>query len=222
MKLLIDCKNGICADMLLGALMQILDDRGKVFVNRQSELLHLEHEHEHEHEHHHRSYQDICRMIKESELAEGVKTRVLEIYEVIARAEAKVHGESLETVHFHEVGRAKAIEHIVGIAAAVDAMGSDVEIFCSEIHDGHGFIQCSHGTIPVPVPAVQAMKQQCDYEFVEDDVDTEMVTPSGLGILIGLGAECRPQVSGACIKTGFAVGTRDIGRPGGLKVSMIK
>lgn len=65
------------------------------------------------------------------------------------------------------------------------------------------------------------MKKQCDYKFVQDDVETEMVTPSGLGTLIGIGAICVEKIpQGIEEARGHAKGTRDIGRMEGLKISI--
>lgn len=164
----------------------------------------------------HRSYVGIKKFIENAPLEENIKKTVLNIYKAIGKAEAKVHGESLETVHFHEVGRNEAIENIIGIASALLELNVR-EIYCSDIHDGYGKIQCSHGIIPVPVPAVEAMKEQCDYNFVKDNIETEMVTPSGLGILIGIGAVKGEPFEG---RTGVGKGSRNIGRDG-LKITIV-
>ena len=188
---------------------------------------HHDHDHEHGHHHHHdhqRSFRQIEAMINEADIDSAVKEKAVAIYKAIALAEAEVHGADLETVHFHEVGRDRAIMNIVGTAAAVSMLQAE-EIYVSPLHDGQGTIICSHGEIPVPVPAVAAMKKQCDYEFVTEDIDMEMVTPSGLGTLIGLGAvrcdAASAEELGTVVRTGEGVGTRDTGR-GGLVISLIE
>lgn len=211
MKIYIDCTNGISTDMVLKALIDLGADEDLI-SGQTAALGELPH---------HRSYLDIKKMFEESGLAAGVKEKVLAVYRAIADAEAEVHGESLATVHFHEVGRDEAIRNIVSVAAALNSLNAE-RIYCSALHDGHGTIQCSHGTIPVPVPAVQAMKQQCDYVFVKDDIDTEMVTPGGLAVLIGIGAEKADQLNEErIIRTGIGRGTRDTGRDG-LRIHEIK
>lgn len=216
-KLYFDCGSGISGDMVLKALMELGADISE------AEKLQLPEEghHRHEHSHSHRGYQEIRDLIRSSAMSEQTKETALSIYRVIARAEAKVHDSDIERVHFHEVGRDQAIRNITGIAAALKDLEIQ-EIYCSPLHDGKGFIQCSHGTIPVPVPAVMAMREECDYRFVTDEVETEMVTPSGLGILMGIGAECVEKLpSGRVIKTAVAKGGRDTGKEG-LKVSLIE
>lgn len=245
--LYVDCTCGISGDMALKALMELTGVE-KAVQHEMEKILcehhhHHEHEHhdynhkhdddhnhvhdnhdEHTHHHHHhlRTYRDVQGIINNSDLKTIEKKRALDIYAVIAKAEAQVHEATIEEVAFHEVGRAEAIKNIAGIGICMDMLGVK-EVYCSPVHDGKGFIECSHGRIPVPVPAVMAMRQDCDYIFVTDDVETEMVTPSGLGVLIGIGASCVEQMpQGNLLKTVEVKGTRDIGKDGGLKVSLIE
>ncbi|MCF0144808.1 MAG: DUF111 family protein, partial [Firmicutes bacterium] len=141
-----------------------------------------------------------------------------------------------ETVHFHEVGRDQAINNAIGIGAAIDALKID-EIVTSAICDGSGFVDCAHGRIPVPVPAVRAMMDLCGKEYPGfefrtcEDVDTEMVTPSGLASVIGMGAkpaQASPgsddgmmMIQGQVKAMAEAQGTRDTGRSG-LKMYVIE
>lgn len=221
--LYIDCTNGISSDMLFLALKDLGAE-----ANVESRIAGMAtspgvHSHgEDAAAHAHTSYQDILHIIEQSDVSARVRETVRSVYGVIARAEAEVHGESLATVHFHEVGRREAVVNIFSVAEALEELAVET-ILCSPVHDGHGTILCSHGEIPVPVPAVAAMMKTCDYRFVTDDVPTEMVTPSGLGALLGIGARCVETppawVSDAAehVRMGRGVGTRDIGRDG-LKV----
>lgn len=233
MILYFDCTSGVSSDMVLKALIRL---GGNTEASEGLEISHGHKEgsgHEHEagehgthhhkdqHHHSHRSHKDIQKIIERSHMPQAVKERMRSIYQVIAEAEAKVHGADVENVHFHEVGREEAIRNIAGIAAAVESL--DVEaIYCSEIHDGKGFIECSHGKIPVPVPAVMAMRENCDYVFVTEDIETELVTPSGLGILMGLGVKHAERApAGKVEKTAIAKGGRDTGKEG-LRASLIE
>lgn len=246
--LYIDCTNGVSGDMVLMALTELGADEAEIektvmkidmgscccdhdheHGHGHDHEHHHDHDHEHGHDHHHhhdhqRSFRQIEAMINEADIDNAVKEKAVAIYKAIALAEAEVHGADLETVHFHEVGRDRAIMNVVGTAAAVSMLEAE-EIYVSPLHDGQGTIICSHGEIPVPVPAVAAMKKQCDYEFVTEDIDMEMVTPSGLGTLIGLGAvrcdAASAEELGTVVRTGEGVGTRDTGR-GGLVISLIE
>ena len=186
--------------------------------------------------HHHSSmssYQFIKGVIRHLPLPLKVRDIAEKIYKTIALAEAEVHGATLETVHFHEVGRPQAIYNAITVAMQVAEIGAD-RIVCSDVYDGHGTIECSHGVIPVPVPAVRAMMKNCNFNFVTADVETEMVTPSGLGMLIGIGAkpdckseggcsgkfECVGRPAGSIIAKGTGYGGRDTGR-GGMEIYLI-
>lgn len=159
------------------------------------------------------SYQFIKNVIRHLPVPLSVRDTAEKMYKTIALAEAEVHGADLETVHFHEVGRPRTIYNVITIAMQVNAIKPD-KIVCSAVHDGCGTIECSHGIISVPVPAVKAMMKKSDFIFVTDDVETEMVTPSGLGVLIGMGASPGTKPNGSIIAKGLGYGGRDTGRSG--------
>lgn len=215
MKLHFDCTGGISSDMILNALTRMGGD------GVWAEHVELPENDGNDDAHSHRSYSEVKNIIDVSPIPDKVKEIAHAIYAVIAEAEAKVHETTVEDVHFHEVGRDRAVRNIVGIAGAVNSLFIE-EIYCSEIHDGKGTIMCSHGEIPVPVPAVRAMMEKCDYVFVTDeDVDTEMVTPSGLAVLMGIGAKYASEMpEGVVVQQVVAKGGRDTGKDG-LKVSLI-
>jgi hypothetical protein len=186
---------------------------------------HHDHSHDHHaHSHAHgRSYHDVKHIIGGSNFTEGAKNTALNIYAAIAKAEAEVHGATLETVHFHEVGRDEAIGNALGIGMALEAIAPD-KVVVSDIYDGRGTIVCSHGEIPVPVPAVAAMMKETDYIYKTAPVDTEMVTPSGLASIIGMEAIKADGIDlpqGRVLDQTEAKGSRDTGRPG-LRVYLIE
>ena len=219
-KLYFDCSNGISGDMVLNGLVALGVPSEEIAEALKGVIpcggCCCGHDHD---AHSHRSYIEIKEMILNSGLSDNAKQTACSIYQTIAEAEAEVHGTLLEETHFHEVGRDEAILNIMGVAFCLDRLQIK-EIYCGVICDGHGFIQCSHGEIPVPVPAVMAMRKNCDYRFERVDVATELVTPSGLGTLIGIGAqyvEAMPETE-ACVMV-EAKGKRNTGR-GGLKIYM--
>lgn len=199
--LYIDCTSGVSGDMLCQCLIALCGDGA--FVEEQQQLisdeLHHEATHEHQHNHNHphdhdhghphgythRSFQSLLTLLSNSQLDEAVLAMTLKIYTILAIAEAQVHGETLKTVHFHEVGRPQAIINMVGIAAAVTAIKLG-QIYCSKVIDGTGTVQCAHGEVSVPVPAVRALMDTSNLAFGTKDIKMEMVTPTGLAALLAL------------------------------------
>ncbi len=201
--LYIDCTNGVSGDMLCHCLTTLCDNPAYVEGQQQmvrDELHHEEqhrHDHTHNHEHSlhhdhahphpytHRSFQSILTLLSDCQIDNEVKALTLKIYTILAAAEAEVHGETLETVHFHEVGRPQAILNMVGIAAALTAI-DPAKVYCSKIIDGIGTVQCAHGEISVPVPAVRALMNTSTLPFGTEEIETEMVTPTGLAALLAM------------------------------------
>ncbi|MDR2295721.1 MAG: LarC family nickel insertion protein [Clostridiales Family XIII bacterium] len=165
----------------------------------------------------HRSFKSIRALIEASGLNDNVKRMSVAVFRVIAEAEAAVHDIPVPDVVFHEVGALDSIVDIVGAAVCVDMLGAD-EILCSPVHDGSGFIHCRHGLIPVPVPAVMEMLKGSGIGIVGEDVRTEMVTPTGFGILKGLGARCTRLPEIEILGVGYGFGKRDTGRFNALRV----
>ncbi len=187
-RLYFDCTSGIAGDMVLNGLAALgVDD--ELLKERLTGAVPPDcaHCHGDEHHHSHRSYEEIREIIENAGLSSRAESIALKIYETIALAESKVHGTPLSQTHFHEVGRSQAIVNIIGVAICIDALGIE-KVYASTVNDGRGTIICSHGEIPVPVPAVAEMMKVSALTFGTLPVDTELVTPTGLGILMGLDA----------------------------------
>jgi uncharacterized protein (DUF111 family) len=192
-------------------------ERSEIHDHDHDSLLPDSEKHQHDDDGVHRSYQRIRHLIGESKLSDSVKQRMLDIYSVIAEAEAGVHGTDKESVVFHEVGRTEQIITIAAICVAVEELGV-TKILTSKVHDGSGQIESAHGIIPVPVPAVMEILKRSEIPLViEADVTTEMVTPSGLGILEGLGAQYEQYLAILPQRTGYGFGKRDTGRFGAVR-----
>lgn len=223
-----DCTGGISGDMLRNAVTALSGAEDE--ITKQIEDMDFSeaetHEHGHDGHHHHhdstcRSFSDVKHIISHSGVSDKAADYAAGIYQAIAEAEAGVHGATLETVHFHEVGRDEAIKNALGTSLAVAAIDPDA-VMTSTLYDGHGTIVCSHGEIPVPVPAVRALMDSCDLQFRTADADTELVTPSGLAGLIGIGAVHTDSMpDGRIIKQAETGGGRKTGLPG-LRVYIIE
>ena len=95
---------------------------------------------------------DITKLIHSSSLSPWVKEKSLAVFDRIALAEGKIHGQSPDQVHFHEVGAVDTIADIVGAAIGWDLLRVD-RIVCSPIPTGRGFVNIAHGRVSVPAPA---------------------------------------------------------------------
>ncbi|HEY3425958.1 MAG TPA: nickel pincer cofactor biosynthesis protein LarC [Negativicutes bacterium] len=126
-----------------------------------------------------RNLYDILDIINESQLTEYVKEGAKRIFTRLAEAEAKVHGVSIEKVHFHEVGAVDSIVDIVGTMIGLDFLGIE-KVYVSDLHVGKGFVKCSHGRMPVPAPATAELLK--NVPFYTTDVIGELVTPTGAAI----------------------------------------
>jgi uncharacterized protein (TIGR00299 family) protein len=132
------------------------------------------------HEHAHRHLGDILKIIYDSRLTDGVKERAARIFSRLAKAEARVHNEPVEKIHFHEVGALDAIVDVVGACIGFELLG--VERFvCSPLHVGSGTVKMAHGVFPVPPPAVAELLK--DAPIYSTEIAGELVTPTGAAII---------------------------------------
>ena len=130
-----------------------------------------------------RDYSKIKRLINKSALPANVKRVSLAIFEKLAIAEAKVHDSEPDNVHFHEVGAVDSIVDIVGAAICFDRLG--IERFVSSpVPVGDGFVDTSHGVMPVPAPATIRILKNIPIE--SGGADFELTTPTGAAIVAAL------------------------------------
>lgn len=195
-----DCFSGISGDMALGALLaagapdeklsEVWDSlpiQGwtyrfeKVTVNG-IEAVDVTIRSEEEQPHRHLS--DVLGVIQATSASERAKGWASEVFHRLAEAEARVHGTTVERVHFHEVGAVDAIADILGVCVLLDALGVEA-IECSPLPMTRGFVKAAHGVIPVPAPAVMELLKGA--EVVPDDaVQGETVTPTGAALMVTL------------------------------------
>jgi uncharacterized protein (TIGR00299 family) protein len=140
----------------------------------------------------------------------------LTIFERLARAEAGIHGCAPDEVHFHEVGGVDAIVDIVGTALCLEKLRVD-RVISSRIPLGSGFVDCQHGTLPVPAPAtIEILK---DVAVYGTEVACELVTPTGAAIITSLAQSFGPLPTMRVEKTGYGAGRRELAdRPNLLRI----
>ncbi len=157
-------------------------------------------------EKHHQHFSTIEKIINNSRLSENVKSRAVKIFRKLAEAEAKIHGISLEKVHFHEVGAMDAIIDVVGACIGFEML--EIEKFsCSKIHVGSGFVQMAHGKFPVPPPAVTELLK--DFSVYSTEIEGELITPTGAAIIATVCEESGNLPEMIVEKSAYGAGSRD-------------
>ena len=229
----LDCFSGISGDMLLGALIdaglpvtvlteqlgrlpltgyQVRVEDQKAGAIRAKQLLVTVTE-----EQPHRTWMQIRTMIEESALAESVKEKALAVFAALAEAEATVHGVPPEAVHFHEVGAADSIVDIVGAAIGLEYLGI-TRLACAPLPMPRGWVECAHGKLPLPAPAVVQLVQGLPSYGVE--LQQELVTPTGAAIAKALCREFGPMPPMTIQAVGYGSGTQQLsnGQPNLLRL----
>lgn len=130
-----------------------------------------------------RGLSDILRLIDRSSLAPEVKERAGAVFRRLAEAEARVHGIALEEVHFHEVGAVDSIVDTVGSCLGLHLLEVD-EIHSSIVSVGAGFVEGSHGKLPLPAPATLELLRGFPVRQVGSA--DELTTPTGAALLTTL------------------------------------
>jgi uncharacterized protein (TIGR00299 family) protein len=228
-----DCFAGISGNMVLGALLDAGLDREKleeelVKLGLSGYQIHVQSVHRRGLHGTHvevevsekqptRHLRDIEATILESTVPEVVKEHSLAIFRRLAEAEARVHGSSIEAVHFHEVGAVDAIIDVVGAALGLWLLGVE-KVYASAVHVGRGTVECAHGTLPVPAPATLELLR--GVPIYGRDIDSELVTPTGAAILATLAQTFgdAPPMKVAAI--GYGAGTRELPLPNLLRLTI--
>jgi uncharacterized protein (TIGR00299 family) protein len=163
-----------------------------------------------------RNYSDIRSLIENCPLSDAVKSTSLNIFKRLAEAEAHIHNCTLDQVHFHEVGGVDAIVDVVGTALGLEYLGIET-IIASPIPLGSGFVNCSHGKLPVPAPATLAILEGVPVHGT--DIPHELVTPTGAAIIAIVAQRFEPMPEMVITRIGYGAGQRDLAdRPNLLRV----
>lgn len=168
------------------------------------------------HEHAHRHLRHVVEIIDRSNTSDTTKSRAKLAFQRLAEAEAKVHGTTIEKVHFHEVGALDAILDVLCTMAAIEELGFE-EFFTRPVAVGHGWVDIAHGRFPVPAPATLNLLGGVPTTGL--DIEGECTTPTGAAILSALtNGRAAPSVF-VTKNTGFGAGARNPqGRPNCLRI----
>ena len=158
-----------------------------------------------------RNYGQIIDMINGSTLSNNAKVLSRRIFDIKARAEAKVHQVPVEEVRFHEAGAVDSIVDIVGTAICCDYLDAD-QVIAKEVPTGYGKVQCACGELNVPAPAVRQILDDEDIPHYRSDIPQEILTPTGASILAGVadgfGWE---EIEEKVLSRGYGTGKRETG-----------
>lgn len=222
-----DCFSGVSGDMFLASLLdaglplEVLQDGiAKLGLSERIELR-LSEVHKGAlrasdlevivpHSHQHRHLSDILEILSASQLSEPVKQTAARIFSLLAEAEARVHGEPVEHIHFHEVGALDSIVDVTGAVIGLEALGIE-RLYASPLPYGAGTIESAHGVLPLPAPATLEVLRLAHAPLAPSSAQVELVTPTGAAILGVLATFSRPEIVISAV--GAGAGKRDLEWP---------
>lgn len=226
-----DCFSGVSGDMILGALT----DAGLDIAQLDAELAKLnvpgykigaektirnsisgtKFSVEVSGEHHpKRNLSDIVKIIDRSTLDEDIKELSKKTFTNLATVEAGIHGESIEEIHFHEVGALDSIVDVIGAFIGIKKLGIEA-VYCSKMHLGTGFVQSRHGSLPIPAPATLALLK--GIPVYSTGINAELTTPTGAAILVTLSCAFGNMPRMKVEKIGYGAGSRELEIPNLLR-----
>jgi uncharacterized protein (TIGR00299 family) protein len=154
----------------------------------------------------HRHLADILEMIAAADIPDAVKTTSSAVFQKLAEAESAIHQESLEKVHFHEVGAVDSIADIVGACLGFHLLGAQ-RILCSPVNVGSGTVKTEHGVLPVPAPATAALLKGKPVYALGPAL--ELTTPTGAAVVATLAAGFGTMPAMTIRAVGYGAGDRD-------------
>ncbi|MFC2633743.1 MAG: nickel pincer cofactor biosynthesis protein LarC [Veillonella parvula] len=168
--------------------------------------------HVHSEQHvHGRGLQDVTDIINSLSISDTCKQNAINVYNLVAQAEAKVHKSTVTQIHFHELGMLDAIADIVAVCVLLEKLKFD-EIIISPIHVGTGTVHCAHGELPVPAPATMELLAGIPM-YADYQIKGELCTPTGVALAkyFGTSFSMMPVMTPTIVSYGF--GTKQFERP---------
>ncbi len=165
------------------------------------------------HEHEHRTLADMEDFFERSEISDRAKALAVKAFRLLAAAEGAVHGLPPSEVHFHEVGALDSILDF-GLAAALLDYLNPVRVISGPLPICDGVINCQHGLLPAPAPAVLRLLEGVPVVGLASSGET--VTPTGLALLKAFGTEFGLWPSMSIVRHALVYGSRRLeGVPNG-------
>lgn len=130
---------------------------------------------------HHHGIVEVRQTIDSMAASQSVKDHMHDVYEILAAAEAKVHGCEVDETHFHEVGNGEALMNTLLICTAFDYLHPDF-VIASPVQTGSGQVECAHGVMDIPTPATAAILES-GIPICETKLEGELCTPTSAAII---------------------------------------
>ena len=231
MNLYFECTNGISGDMSVASLLDLGANREKLDTALKSIGLDKEFTYKisevkvnsikatdfdviisKHHHHHHRNLDDIISIINKADTTQNAKNLAKKIFTIVAEAESKVHNLPLNEVHFHEIGAIDSIVDIISFAVLFDDLKTD-KVYFSPLSEGIGTVECQHGVMNVPTPAVLEIASKYKIPIKITKNEGEMITPTGIAIVASLYTKEKLTDTIIIEKAGYGMGKRNYPNP---------
>ena len=243
MKLLyLDCGMGAAGDMLTAALLELFPDREAIIQElngigipgvryelettqkcgitgsrmrvlvghaEEGETLH------HQDSHAHSTPASIDHTISHLNLSPWAAEQARQVYRMIAAAESKVHGVTVEQIHFHEVGSMDALADVAAVCYLMEKLSPD-RVEASPVHVGSGRISCAHGILPVPAPATAELLK--GIPIYGGSITGELCTPTGAALLRQFVTSFGPMPVMTVDAVGYGMGKKDFAAANCLRI----
>ena len=171
-------------------------------------------------QHGHRHYKDIRAQVAAAGLDSAVAARALDIFDRLARAEASLHGTSVDEVAFHELGALDALADVVGAAAACEWLAPR-SVSAAPVSMGAGRVRAAHGFLPVPSPAALAVLVEAEAAIDSSAGRHELCTPTGAAILASIVTTWGSSPPMRPMAVGYGAGDLELDdRPNVLRVTV--
>lgn len=165
-----------------------------------------EQEHGHHHEHHHHGKGPFPKELEAVAEKLNCPNDIQKVYELLAEAEAKVHGKDVSEIHFHEVGMKDALIDIASVVYLMNKLKVD-KVVVSPVNVGFGKVKCAHGILPVPAPATAELVK--GIPTYAGRFEGELLTPTGAALLKYYADEFSYQPLMNVIKCGYGTGNKN-------------
>jgi uncharacterized protein (TIGR00299 family) protein len=232
--LIFDPFSGAAGDMILGSLIDLGIDPGKVCTAIESAvevsvtvspvskkgINSMDVRIQVPHRPHSRSYPELLEIIEKAPLPGKILKDALGVFALLAEAESTVHGESLQELHFHEVGQDDALADVIGSCFAMNEL-APASVLCAPINVGGGQVHAAHGVFPAPAPATLEILKKSGLPFYGDG-QRELLTPTGAALLAHFATPVHGLPLGRAMAIGYGAGDAETDRPNVLRALLME